>query len=124
MSKPVTLTRREEAIARSSPNIKAYGVASPERIAEIESRRSALAAMTPDERVGLALKNKQQAVEDRKSPGYGYVKRSYSQTMSGSPSDGRSKFLNWLKQKGVSEKDYYANQELIKEFRQLQQYGS
>jgi hypothetical protein len=123
MNKLVTLSKKEEAIARSSPNIKAFGVATPKRIAEIESRRSALAAMTPDERVGLALKRKQQDAEDKKSPGYGYIKRSYSQTMSGKPSDGRSKFLNWLDQKGVSEEDYYSDQELIKEFRQFQQYG-
>jgi hypothetical protein len=124
MSKPVTLSRREEAIARSSPSIKAYGVASPERIAEIESRRSALAAMTPDERVGLALKRKQETIENRNSPRFGYIDRSYSQTMSESPSGNRSKFLSWLKQKGISEKNYYSNPEMIKEFRRFQQYGS
>jgi hypothetical protein len=124
MNKPVTLSRSEEAKARLTPTVKAFGVASPERIAEIESGRSALAAMTPEQRVDLALKRKQETIENRKSPRFGYIEKSYAKAMSENPSEGRSKFLDWLKGKGVSEEDYYSNQELIKEFRQFLQYDN
>jgi hypothetical protein len=124
MNIPVKLSRSEEAKARLAPTVKAFGVASPKRIAEIESGRSALAAMTPEQRVDLALKRKQETIESRQSPRFGYIEKSYAKAMSGEPSEAKSKFLNWLDQKGISEEDYYSNPELIKEFRQFQQYGS
>lgn len=125
MEKPVTLTKREATKARWSPSITAFGQASPERIAEIEARRSALAAMTPEQREGLALKRKQEGEEMRKSPRYGYIDRSYERTMSPpEDSESRKRFLNWLKQKGVSERQYAYDPNLIEEFRQFFKFGN
>jgi len=116
-------------MARMTPSLKVYGPGTPQRMAEIESRRSNLAAMTPDQRVDLALKNKQAAIDQaainaNRYPGFGYVGSSYDRTFSPNYIKPSGVFKDFLERKGVSEEEYYSEPLLVEEFRAFNKYGS
>lgn len=140
MENKYQLSRRETARAARTPNVDIYGPSATggldraqdaRKAAEIRQRREGLAAMSPEQRIELAQKEKQSFMQDRERGGRpSYISQSYSKTMQDRPMlssdpapmpgvDKRVFQLNlasWLKKKGIPEAEYYRNPAIKKQF--------
>lgn len=140
MEKKYQLSRLETARAARTPNLDVYGPSAtggrnPKQDAlkqsEIRQRRESLAAMSPEQRIELAQKEKQSFMQDReRGVRPSYISQSYSKTIQDRPSlasdpapipgvDKRifqANLANWLKREGIPEAEYYRNPMVKKRF--------